>query len=181
MELWHRKQLDNLTKGIVNEFEFLRQCIIEGDTFYGVALITDEDVMTGFLALSSQRSYLENVNEYGYWEERWCGKEWKVSIGSKKINKGISDLYLKEMYKYYNEIIEFKHDDYEYYRKNFIALYTVALRMAKERLVFKYGKVVEDAIFFLEVTGDSEIKIESSKLINKPSKLLNEMIDDMNC
>ncbi|WP_372403307.1 DUF4303 domain-containing protein [Acinetobacter piscicola] len=179
MEQWHKDRLENLTLGIINEFEYLKPKVAKNDSFYAVALITDEDVMTAFLAISSQNDYLKNANPYGYWGDRWSAVEWAIAIRSDDIKGGISDLYLPQMYKYFEEIIEPKDDDYEEDRNNFIELYTEALKCAKLKLIAKYGSEVENAIFFLDIPGDGEIAIKSAKIINGPSELLNQMLDDL--
>lgn len=178
MEQWHYDQLEPLTQGIINEFEYLKPKVANGDSFYSAALITDEDVRTAFLALSSQNEYLKNANPYGYWGERWAAAEWKVSVGSKDVEGGISELYLPQMYKFYEKVIEPK-DDYDEYRANFIELYTQAFKLAKVRLIEKYGSEVEKAVFFLDLPGDDEIAIASAKTINGPSELLDQMLDDL--
>lgn len=178
MQVWHQQQLKNLTQGIINEFEYLTLKIAKDDSIYAAALITDEDVMTAFLALGSQKEYLKNANPYGYWGERWAAVEWEVSVGSKDVNGGISELYLPQMYKFYEEVIE-PQDDYDEYRASFIELYTQAFKLAKVRLSEKYGSEVANAVFFLDVPGEDEIAIESAKIINEPSEMLDQMLDDI--
>lgn len=182
MKKWHLDHLENLVKGIINEFNYLKPKVKKDDSIYAVALTTDEDVMTAFLSLSSKNAYLENCNEYGYWSERWSSAEWGVAVGRDVVNGGISELYLADMYLYYNEYILPKlsvFNEYTEERNDFVELYTEALKLAKASLVKQFGDEISLAIFFLDVPGEPNIAIQSAKKINAPSILLDEMIQDI--
>ena len=180
MQNWHETQVDNLTTGLLNEFDYLLKQVRENnDTIYGVVICVDSDILVGYLALGTVQTNAKKEKLYADWDCKWVPGEWEIATETNEIDNGVDRLFLNEMRRHYVDEIKpkFKDNfDYTEEREKNLWLFMTGFRKAKEILQQRYKAELKDTLFYLSIPGDEVFEKETAKKLNEPSDLLTEMI-----
>lgn len=170
---WHDNNLQLLRNSIVNEVLYLNNWVQgKNDKIYAVSVILDDDALTGYIAVSTDKS-LENIHK----EIKWDAQQWTYTLTNDDISDGIDVFNKLAINRYRNEIIpKFKEGfSYDTELSNNIKMFTIALKMAKLNLANKISNF-NNVAFFLTIPGEPKISIDSAIAINESNELLNELI-----
>ncbi len=151
---------------------------LEGEELYSVALVTDSDCITLYMALNTyeyletaDKEYLEMVKEDLSEEDirqieeglvcltKWLPDEWGYSDGeNSELNKISQALYKKE---------ESNSEEYAKYKDMFFETVTSAFKTVIDKKIF--GENSEEVTYFISTSDDDaiyEIENHSAKLLN---------------
>lgn len=174
MSNWHDNNIELLSNSIVNEVQYLNGWVKgKNDKLYGVSVILDDDALTGYIAVSTDKS-LENIHK----KIKWDAQQWTYTLTNNDISDGIDVFNKLAIERYRNEIIpKFKEGfDYSIELSNNIKMFILALKKAKLNLIHK-DYTFNDVIFFLTIPGEPKISIDSANDINESNELLHELIE----
>ncbi|MCA5005235.1 DUF4303 domain-containing protein [Sphingobacterium bovistauri] len=175
---WHEENVLTLKTAIINDFEFLFHYMQKKKQhIYGFALILDDDVLTAYSVVSTTES-LKKIHK----NREWNAEEWCLGIEEEDVAFGLNK-FTDILINYYDESIAplfQKGFDYEPIRQKSLQLYTIAMQLAKEEIIQKYGDEIQEIAFFLTIPGEPEITKNSAIAINQPaSQKVNELIESL--
>ena len=177
-ENWHERNLPVLSSLIVNEFVFFHQLFSKKEQkMYAFALILDDDCLTAYSAVSTNES-LKKIHK----NKEWDASEWCFCVSQGAVKEGVDtfarlllDLYRKDIVPLFQQGF-----DYAPEQQRNLQLFTDALRIAKQELIKKYGKEVEEMVFYISIPGEPIVDKNSALAINSEGNTkVKELLDSL--
>ncbi|MDC5259882.1 DUF4303 domain-containing protein [Acinetobacter baumannii] len=175
MDSWHKLYSEKLVNLIVDEFLVLYENYNKDeDKIYVLALITDDDALTNYIMISTERTR-NSVHAGVEWEPH----SWMQGLSDDDDTFGVRAFTPIIMEHYENDIApKFqKGFDYDVEFKENLELYVYALKEAKNKLIEKMGKSIEEIIFFVSILGNPDIEVSTAKEINTLTKNLKDFLE----
>lgn len=177
MELFFKELEGMIQKAVKKDVESILKKIGE-ERIYAVALVTDSDCITLYLALNTYeymkkrdeeyiqkyvdvwtKEYIKSIREGSISLTKWIPADWGYSDGKNSELNNISKLlYVKE---------ESNPEEYARYKGLFFETVTSAFKHLIESKIF--GENSEEIIYFISISDDEgiyEIENYSAKLLN---------------
>ncbi|MFW2075521.1 DUF4303 domain-containing protein [Acinetobacter gerneri] len=178
MDSWHKFHLNQLASLIADEFVILyKKYTTHGDHLYATALITDDDALTTYMMISTEKSKLQEHKGI-----EWEPNAWVQGLGDDNDTIGIRAFTPLMMKHFEEDIVPLFQQGFDYnieLNKN-IKLFEEAMVKAKRDLITKLGDQINDIVFFVSIFGEPEIAINSAKLINNDSQNLRTFLQKNN-
>lgn len=175
MQEWQNKNFEFLVQSIVNEFNVLYTRLTKkGKTVYAVSIITDYDGLTAYFMASTKESLKRKHKGL-----KWVPYQWIFGNDDGDVEDGLDEFVDKHLEYYDHHIVpRFASGDYDYspdFNDN-IAMFTQAMKAAKQKLQQQWGEIMTEIIFLVSISGEDQMTLTSAKNINEASKNLKKLL-----
>ncbi|MGJ1390314.1 DUF4303 domain-containing protein [Sphingobacterium spiritivorum] len=175
---WHERNLPVLSSLIVNEFVFFHQLFSKKEqNMYAFALILDDDCLTAYSAVSTTES-LKKIHK----NKEWDAPEWCFCVSQGAVKEGVDTFTRLLLDRYRKDIVPLFQQGFDYApeRQKNLQLFTDAMRIAKQELIKKYGKEVEEMAFYISIPGEPIVEKNSALAINNEGNTkVKELLDSL--
>ncbi|MGJ1267601.1 DUF4303 domain-containing protein [Sphingobacterium spiritivorum] len=175
---WHERNLPVLSSLIVNEFDFFHQLFSKkGQNMYAFALILDDDCLTAYSAVSTTES-LKKIHK----NKEWDAPEWCFCVSQGAVKEGVDTFTRLLLDRYRKDIVPLFQQGFDYApeRQKNLQLFTDAMRIAKQELIKRYGKEVEEMAFYISIPGEPIVEKNSALAINNEGNTkVKELLDSL--
>jgi hypothetical protein len=177
MKEWQKIHFNLLVDSIIDEYHTINSAMkLKNKHIYGVALITDSDGLTAYFCASTLESLHKKHKGL-----KWVPYGWQITNKEDAVKKNSLPYFAKKHIDYYNEFIvpRFSNSDYDYssdFLDN-IEMFTLAMKVAKQRLITDCGEEINNIIFLVSISGDDELTVNSAEIINSDSIMYRDFLE----